>query len=228
MTGAEDGPLLVLDRVGEGRVALLASDHAWLWNRGFEGGGPQLELLRRLAHWMMKEPELEEEALRAEATGQKMRIIRRTLDEVGPDVTITTPSGEIVEPSWNRWRRAGSRRFTRAPRSGSTGWKRRAERGDRARPRRAGRVRGNHRQRRAAATGDRRDRRRCQGAGMTGCRASATFDAGRPAAGRGWIGITPRGAYETLSVTQAAAAAWLVLLLVAGLIIGGWLREGRR
>ncbi|HMB14260.1 MAG TPA: hypothetical protein VKN37_09645, partial [Roseovarius sp.] len=97
MSGAGDRPLLMLDRVGEGRVALLASDHAWLWGRGFEGGGPQLELLRRLAHWMMKEPELEEEALWAEATGQQMRVIRRSLsDEVGP-VTITTPSGEVVE-----------------------------------------------------------------------------------------------------------------------------------
>uniref|UniRef100_UPI002605FD4C hypothetical protein n=1 Tax=uncultured Roseovarius sp. TaxID=293344 RepID=UPI002605FD4C len=97
MSGAGDRPLLMLDRVGEGRVALLASDHAWLWGRGFEGGGPQLELLRRLAHWMMKEPELEEEALSAEATGQQMRVIRRSLsDEVGP-VTITTPSGEVVE-----------------------------------------------------------------------------------------------------------------------------------
>ena len=97
MSGADDRPLLMLDRVGEGRVALMASDHAWLWGRGFEGGGPQLELLRRLAHWMMKEPELEEEALRAEATGQQMRVIRRSLsDEVGP-VTITTPSGEVVD-----------------------------------------------------------------------------------------------------------------------------------
>src|SRR6056297_1335565 len=97
MTGKDDRPLLVLDRVGEGRVALLASDHAWLWNRGYEGGGPQLELLRRLAHWMMKEPELEEEALWAEATGQQMRVIRRSLtDDVGP-VTITTPSGDTIE-----------------------------------------------------------------------------------------------------------------------------------
>jgi hypothetical protein len=63
MTGANDAPLLMLDRVGEGRVALLASDHAWLWDRGYEGGGPQLEMLRRLAHWMMGEPDLEEEAL---------------------------------------------------------------------------------------------------------------------------------------------------------------------
>ena len=97
MEGLEDRPLLVLDRVGEGRVALLASDHAWLWSRGYEGGGPQLELLRRLGHWMMKEPELEEEVLFAEATGQTMRVIRRTLtEEVGP-VTITQPNGETVE-----------------------------------------------------------------------------------------------------------------------------------
>ena len=74
MTGVDDRPLLTLNRVEEGRVALIASDHAWLWNRGYEGGGPQLELLRRLAHWMMKEPELEEEALTATAVGQTMRI----------------------------------------------------------------------------------------------------------------------------------------------------------
>ncbi len=84
MSGVDERPLLVLNRVDEGRVALLASDHAWLWNRGYEGGGPQLELLRRLAHWMMKEPELEEEALNAIATGQTMRIQRRTLEEFDP------------------------------------------------------------------------------------------------------------------------------------------------
>ncbi|MEL6577060.1 MAG: hypothetical protein AAFQ81_14345, partial [Pseudomonadota bacterium] len=67
MTGDGDRPLLILDRVGEGRVALLASDHAWLWSRGYEGGGPQADLLRRTAHWLMKEPELEEEALMARA-----------------------------------------------------------------------------------------------------------------------------------------------------------------
>jgi hypothetical protein len=79
MTGANDAPLLMLDRVGEGRVALLASDHAWLWDRGYEGGGPQLEMLRRLAHWMMGEPDLEEEALVASADGQTLTVTRRTL-----------------------------------------------------------------------------------------------------------------------------------------------------
>ena len=63
MSGADDRALLTLDRVGTGRVALLASDHAWLWYRGYEAGGPQQELLKRLAHWLMKEPELEEESI---------------------------------------------------------------------------------------------------------------------------------------------------------------------
>src|SRR5690606_39315417 len=91
-----DRPLLILNRVGEGRVALLNSDHAWLWSRGYEGGGPQLELLRRLAHWMMKEPELEEEALWVEPTGQTMRIIRRTLELSTGDVTVTHPDGTVT------------------------------------------------------------------------------------------------------------------------------------
>ena len=94
---AMDGlPLLVLDRVGEGRIALLGSDHAWLWNRGFEGGGPQLELLRRLAHWMMKEPELEEEALSATAEGQTMTIVRRTLEDGVGEVELTAPDGTVM------------------------------------------------------------------------------------------------------------------------------------
>ncbi|MGB5067866.1 MAG: hypothetical protein WBO29_10895, partial [Albidovulum sp.] len=93
MEGPEGRPLLVLNRVGAGRVALLASDNAWLWGRGFEGGGPQLELLRRLAHWMMKEPDLEEEALTATAEGQVMTITRRSLSEGAREVTITAPDG---------------------------------------------------------------------------------------------------------------------------------------
>ena len=63
MSGVQEKPLLVLDRVGRGRVALLLSDHAWLWSRGYDGGGPHTDLLRRTAHWLMKEPDLEEERL---------------------------------------------------------------------------------------------------------------------------------------------------------------------
>jgi hypothetical protein len=93
MSGAGDRPLLILDRVGEGRVAMMLSDHAWLWARGYEGGGPQAELLRRLGHWMMKEPDLEENDLRASAEGNRLEIRRRSLEPNPPPVTVTSPSG---------------------------------------------------------------------------------------------------------------------------------------
>jgi hypothetical protein len=93
LSGAEDKPLVILDRVGEGRVAQLMSDHLWLWNRGIDGGGPQPELVRRAAHWLMKEPDLEEEALRARAVGGRIEITRRTLATTFPVVTMTAPDG---------------------------------------------------------------------------------------------------------------------------------------
>ncbi|HEY8580236.1 MAG TPA: hypothetical protein VIL72_10150, partial [Beijerinckiaceae bacterium] len=93
LSGVEDRPLLLLSREGKGRVSLLLSDQIWLWARNFQNGGPHLELLRRLAHWLMKEPELEEEALRATARGQEIAVERQSLKpEVGA-VTISSPSG---------------------------------------------------------------------------------------------------------------------------------------
>ncbi|KAF0136854.1 MAG: conserved membrane protein of unknown function, partial [Rhodospirillaceae bacterium] len=94
MTGAGQLPLLILDRVGAGRVALLLSDSLWLWARGYEGGGPHAELLRRLVHWLMKEPALEEEALTAEARGNTLVVSSRRLhDEPDHAVVITMPDG---------------------------------------------------------------------------------------------------------------------------------------
>ncbi len=97
MSGAAERPLLVLARVGEGRVAQLLSDHAWLWARGFEDGGPQGLLLRRLVHWLMQEPELEEEALRARPEGEAVAIERRSLEDKARQLTITAPSGASRE-----------------------------------------------------------------------------------------------------------------------------------
>ena len=94
MSGPDNAPLLILDRVGEGRVAQLLSDQIWLWSRGFEGGGPQAELLRRVAHWLMKEPELEEEDLRAIVIDGRLEITRRSLGDQPKTVEVTTPSGE--------------------------------------------------------------------------------------------------------------------------------------
>jgi hypothetical protein len=101
MTGADGEPLLLLSRFGEGRVALLLSDHIWLWARGYEGGGPHLDLLRRMSHWLMKQPDLDEEALRLQVRGHDLVVQRQTMaDSVAP-VTVTSPSGATRELTLN-------------------------------------------------------------------------------------------------------------------------------
>ena len=93
MTGDRGDPLLVLDRVGKGRMAQLLSDEMWFWARGFEGGGPQAELLRRLAYWLMKEPDLEENDLRASVEGDRLVVTRQSLEPDELPVTVTAPDG---------------------------------------------------------------------------------------------------------------------------------------
>ncbi len=229
MSGVDDRPLLVLNREGAGRVALLASDHAWLWNRGYEGGGPQLELLRRLAHWMMKEPELEEEALTAEATGQTMRLSRRTLGDSVPPVTLTDPSGNVTELSLTETRPGLFEGLFEGPEIGLY----RLVNGDQetviglgpAAPQEFVET---------IATGEVMEPVVSSLRGGTlrledGLPRLRDVRAGRPAAGRGWIGLTPRGAYETRDVRQTnLLPGWLVLVLSALFITLAWLREGRR
>ena len=229
MSGVDDRPLLVLDRVGEGRVALLGSDQAWLWSRGYKGGGPQLDLLRRLAHWMMKEPELEEEALWAEATGQTMRIIRRSLNEDVGAVTVTRPDGETEEVTLSE---VSPGRFEALYEGPEIGLYRLSEGEEEAviglgpaAPREFEQT---------IASGEALEPviDTMRGGVMSledGLPSIRAVSAGRPAAGRGWIGLTPREAYETMDVRQIPLLpAWLTLLLASGFIIGAWLREGRR
>jgi hypothetical protein len=97
MTGADGKPLLLLSRFGEGRVALLLSDHIWLWARGYEGGGPHLDLLRRMSHWLMKQPDLDEEALRLQIQGHDLVVQRQTMADSVTPVTVTSPSGVTRE-----------------------------------------------------------------------------------------------------------------------------------
>jgi hypothetical protein len=97
MTGADGKPLLLLSRYGEGRVALLLTDHIWLWARGYEGGGPHLDLLRRMSHWLMKQPDLDEEALRLQVQGKDLEVIRQTMTDSVAPVTVTSPSGASRE-----------------------------------------------------------------------------------------------------------------------------------
>ncbi len=229
MEGIDGRPLLVLNRVDEGRVALLASDHAWLWSRGYEGGGPQLELLRRLAHWMMKEPELEEEALVATAEGQSMRITRRTLGETVPPVTVTTPDGRTVEVPLNEAAPGIFEGAFEGPEMGLY----RLDNGDQtsviglgpAAPREFIETIASGEALAPLVTSLRGGVARLE----EGLPRLRNVRPGRPAAGRGWLGITPRGAYETRDIRQTAILpGWLVLLLSAGLITAAWLREGRR
>ncbi len=229
MNGIGDRPLLVLDRVGEGRVALLASDHAWLWNRGYEGGGPQLELLRRLAHWMMKEPELEEETLTADAQGRTMRITRRTLDDSVPPLTITAPDGSTTELTLAP---AGPGRFE-AEYTGEEIGLYRLENGEKvtviglgpAAPREFVETIASDTALRPVIDSLRGGVARLE----DGLPRLRNVGLGRPAAGRGWLGLTPRGAYETRDLRQTPLLpSWLVLLLSALFITAAWLREGRR
>ncbi|MGJ5617966.1 hypothetical protein [Sulfitobacter sp. MF3-043] len=229
LEGIEGRPLLVLNRVDEGRVALLASDHAWLWSRGYEGGGPQLELLRRLAHWMMKEPELEEEALTATAEGQSMRITRRTLGETAPPATVTAPDGStsVVDLTPN-----GPGTFEGTYQGPDIGLYR-LENGDEtsviglgpAAPREFVETIADAVALAPAISTLRGGVVRLE----DGLPRLRNVRAGRPASGRGWLGLTPRGAYETRDVRQTPILpGWLVLLLSAALITGAWLHEGRR
>jgi len=94
MVGADNHPLLVLNRAGQGRVAMLLSDQGWLWARGFEGGGPHVSLYRRIAHWLMKEPALEEEALTARTSGRTLEITRQTIGDAPGDAVVRYPSGK--------------------------------------------------------------------------------------------------------------------------------------
>jgi hypothetical protein len=94
MEGPDGKPLLLLSREGEGRVALLLSDHIWLWARNYEGGGPHVDLLRRLSHWLMRQPDLEEEALRIQVRGRDLTVERQTMADGVEDVTLTSPTGK--------------------------------------------------------------------------------------------------------------------------------------
>lgn len=228
MSGADGRPLLILERVGEGRAALLASDHAWLWSRGFEGGGPQLELLRRLAHWMMKEPDLEEDALTATAEGQTMTILRRTLaDEVG-EVEITGPDGstEVVTLA-----PAGPGRFMASWTAPEIGLYRLSE-GDASAVIALGPAAPREFEETVATPVRVAGPVGAEGGGIRrvedGVPDLRQVRPGRAAEGRGWLGITPREAYLTTDVSIAPfLPAWLWLLLASALIVGAWLREGR-
>lgn len=229
LSGMDDRPLLQLDRVGDGRVALLASDHAWLWSRGYEGGGPQLELLRRLAHWMMKEPELEEEALQVQPEGQSMTITRRTLEAQVAPVEITGPNGETVVVTLEETSPGRFQTTWDAPETGlyrlTDGELESVIALGPSAPREYEET---------IASGEKLEPvvDATRGGIMhlsDGVPSIRQVSANRPAAGRGWIGLTPREAYVTVDVSNTPILpSWAFLLIAVFFAVAAWLYEGRR
>lgn len=228
MTGPGDQPLLMLDRVGEGRVAQLASDQIWLWARGFEGGGPDAELLRRMVHWLMQEPELEEERLTAAAEGDEFVIRRHSLSDtadpatiIGPDgrerIVPLAPVGEGVAEARISVDQPGVHRVVQGSLStlGVVG---------------------------ALDTPELRDMRQsaeplaplieAAGGGIhqlsDGVPDLRTAEVGRAMAGGAWIALQENGAYRIIAVeSRALLPAWLAFVMVLLLVGAAWWRESR-
>jgi len=228
MSGDHGEPLLVLDRVGQGRVAQLLSDQMWFWARGFEGGGPQAELLRRLAYWLMKEPDLEENDLRAMVEGDRIVVTRQSLEPDERPINVTAPDGS-------------SRSLTLTPESGgrSSGSLPISEMG-------LYRVTDGNRTALAAAGPlnpvEFADVRTTPEklAPIVAASGGGIFWAGsgtipdirrvspdRPASGRSWMGFRANGDYTVTGFSEMPLLpGFAALLLIVGGLLAAWRREG--
>lgn len=230
MTGAEDKPLLLLDRVGEGRVAMLMSDQAWLWSRGFEGGGPQLELLRRVAHWAMQEPDLEEEKLSATVEGSEVIVTRRSLKDDARELTVLSPDGSAEELATNQispghWvsrfngKENGLYRLTDGEQTAVVAL-------GPTLPREFEQVISSNEQMRPILDET--------AGGTINLYQTPEPDvrvvrAGRVAAGQRWVGVVDRQAFVTTAIRQTPfLPSWVYVLLAAGFAVLAWWVEGRR
>ncbi|WBU65437.1 hypothetical protein [Paracoccus aerodenitrificans] len=234
MVGDASQPLLILGRAGEGRVALIASDQVWLWGRGFEGGGPQLDLMRRVAHWAMKEPELEEEALELDiSSGLTLGITRRSLLDVTEPARVTGPDGETAEIALQEGDPGQFEGSFTAPQPGLYT----VRHGDLVRSVAIG-----------PAAPQEFDRTVANAAALAGLAETSGGSVqrlsdgipelrrvaeGRPTEGRSvtgrWIGLTERGAETVTGLSRRPILpGWAWLALVSATMLLGWLREGRR
>jgi hypothetical protein len=230
MSGAAGEPLLIVDRVGEGRVALLLSDQIWLWSRSHDGGGPQAEILRRAAHWLMKEPDLEEEDLRARIDGERLIVERRSIAEgAPPQLEVTSPSGTVTRHAATE--AAPGRAILELPATEPGVW--RISDGTRfafaaagaANPAEIADLRASDQPAQAAA--------RLSGGSVTWLSASGVPNlrpvaAGRDSAGAGWIGLRRNRDHLVTGIADLPLMPpWAALLFIVGGLVWAWRREGR-
>lgn len=231
MDGSDHEPLLVLDHAGKGRVAQIMSDQFWLWSRGYEGGGPQAELLRRLAHWLMKEPDLEEENLSAAINGAMLTIKRRSMsDEVAP-AEVKLPSGKTTTLQLEK---TAPGRFEAQMPATELGLYRITQ-GDKTAVAAAGPL--NPREFEDVRATDKlmKPLTAATGGGIYWVGANAkdtpsirTIRPGKVAAGDTWAGLQHNEQYLIRAVRQVPLLAGpLALLLILGSLALAWWREGR-
>ncbi len=231
LSGVDGRPLLVLDRAGRGRVAQLWSDQAWLWARGYDGGGPHGELLRRLVHWLMQEPELEEERLTLDPDAQGLAVERATLADTADPVEIVSPSGRRTTIALGQTAPGVFRGEAPATEQGLY----EAHEG----PLRAFAAVGplNPREANAIAADPTILRPYAQASGgsvvLTGEDGSRLpeirrVDRSGAASGAGWIGVRRNGAYVVrAAVATQLGPGWAWALFGAALLMLGWRRETR-
>jgi hypothetical protein len=211
------------------------SDHAWLWARGYEGGGPHVDLLRRLAHWLMKEPDLEEEALSARAGPHEITIERRTVKAQVGEATMTTPSGREVKFTLDQ---GAPGRFAKTLSTGEPGVHRITMDGLNAIAI-AGEMNAPEFQRVVATDEPLRPILDKTGGGAfflggtAGAAASSTpsismVRSGHRFSGASWLGLKARDAFEVTAVSYTPLIAGFAALAIAlGLLSLTWYREGR-
>jgi hypothetical protein len=232
MQGPDDKPLLILSREGEGRVALLLSDQLWLWARDFRDGGPHLDLLRRLSHWLMKEPELEEEALRLTVGGHQLLVRRQTMADDVSEVTLTSPSGAsralLLKPTepgvWETSVAANELGLWRATDGKLTALVNLGP----ANPREFAEVTSTTEVLTPIASATGGDARRLDDSSGVSMPRVLAVRSGDTYKGEDWIGLKMRDASVVRGIgVLPVFAGFLGLLILLGSFAGTWVREGR-
>jgi hypothetical protein len=229
MSGVNSRPLLVVDRVGKGRVAELLSDESWLWARGHDGGGPQSEMLRRLAHWLMKEPELEEETIEAKPTATGFDITRHSIGDIGESLSVERPDGSTVTLPYAERKDGVGRASLAVTAPGLYRFKD----GDVETVAAFGPLQSpelNHLV--ATATPLTELAGRAGGGiawlGRDGMPQIREVHGNAPLSGKGWLGVKRRDASLSTGLRQTPLVpGWMYLLLIGGGLLMAWYREGR-